>query len=385
MQALDEIHPNAWHGIARGTWIAAKDSLAARLDSLTPESATVEVMRLVASLSANGRDGHQFAVPQPGSDGLFLPIRVYEFDEGLTITDALAPHDSLIGARITAIGSAPIEQVLAAIEPLVPRDGPATVRGFRPIFLVRLHVLQGLGLIPLGRGPVELTVAMGASTTTASVSPIDAAAWQRLVGAAGFDRLPYRAAVRYLDARPEPWSFEYLADAGAVYLRCTDIRRVPAGFVGELRDRLNQPDVERLIVDLRQNPGGDNHEYPPVLEVLDEWSAIHPSRLFVLTDRVTFSAASNFATEIEQRTDAVFVGEPMGGGLNFWDDVSFFDLDDLPIPIQVGVSTRYWEKSVPDDPRLTIEPDLAVRVTATDYFADRDPVLNAALAAELGT
>ena len=42
----------------------------------------------------------------------------------------------------------------------------------------------------------------------------------------------------------------------------------------------------------------------------------------VITDRVTFSAASNLATEIEQATDAVFVGEAMGGGLNFWDEVT---------------------------------------------------------------
>ena len=48
--------------------------------------------------------------------------------------------------------------------------------------------------------------------------------------------------------------------------------------------------------------------------------------------------------------------------------------------MQVGVSTRYWEKGVPDDPRLTIEPDLAVPLTAADYFAGRDAVLEAVLA-----
>ena len=40
-------------------------------------------------------------------------------------------------------------------------------------------------------------------------------------------------------------------------------------------------------------------------------------RLTVLTDRLTFSAASNLATQLEQSTSARFVGEPMGGGLNF--------------------------------------------------------------------
>jgi hypothetical protein len=52
--------------------------------------------------------------------------------------------------------------------------------------------------------------------------------------------------------------------------------------------------------------------------------------------------------------------------------------------MRVAVSTRYWEKSTPDDPRLTIEPDLAMPVRAADYFAGRDPLLEAVLAGEAG-
>jgi hypothetical protein len=47
--------------------------------------------------------------------------------------------------------------------------------------------------------------------------------------------------------------------------------------------------------------------------------------------------------------------------------------------MQVGVSTRYWEMSTPDDPRLTIDPELPFPVTAADYFAGVDPVVEAML------
>ena len=110
------------------------------------------------------------------------------------------------------------------------------------------------------------------------------------------------------------------------------------------------------------------------------FAGVHPGRLVVLIDRVTFSAAANLATEIEQSTDGTFVGEPTGGGLNFWDDVRQVHLDHLPVPMMVGVSTRYWQFAEPDDPRLTIDPDVPVTVTAGDFFAGRDPALDAALA-----
>ncbi len=73
--------------------------------------------------------------------------------------------------------------------------------------------------------------------------------------------------------------------------------------------------------------------------------------------------------QLEQTTDAVFAGEPDGrrprralGGAAA-----------LPLAPRVGVSTRYWQFAAPDDPRLTIDPDIAVPVTASDYFAGRDP------------
>ncbi|HET6649080.1 MAG TPA: hypothetical protein VFH79_02865, partial [Candidatus Limnocylindria bacterium] len=138
-------------------------------------------------------------------------------------------------------------------------------------------------------------------------------------------------------------------------------------------------EVRRLVLDLRQNPGGDNSTYGSLVDLVKEWAEAHPGALTVLTDRVTFSAASNLSTEIEQRTDARFVGEAMGGAPNFWDDVRWVDVDDLPIPMRLGVSTIAWQFAPADDQRLTIDPDVAIEVTAADHFAGRDPALDAAL------
>ena len=105
-----------------------------------------------------------------------------------------------------------------------------------------------------------------------------------------------------------------------------------------------------------------------------------PGRLTLLIGRLTFSAAANFATEIEQTTGATFVGEAMGGSPNLYGDVRPSRLPFGPLgPIDVYVATRYWVKSTADDPRITIEPDVAVPLSSTDYLAGRDPVLEAAI------
>ena len=56
-----------------------------------------------------------------------LPLRLWLFadDEGadeVVVVDALAPYRDLIGSRIDTIDGHPIADVLAEIDPIVPRD-----------------------------------------------------------------------------------------------------------------------------------------------------------------------------------------------------------------------------------------------------------------------
>jgi Peptidase family S41 len=378
---LEKIHPEPFHGIDRAVWVAAKDDLAARLPTLTIDEAVVELQRLVALLSREGRDGHQFAFRTNAAEGPILPIRIHEFEEGVFIT-AADDDSSLIGARIDAIEGRPIADVLAAIEPLVPRDGPATVPLFRPLFLLRTTVLRGLGIVEEGGVAISVTLPDGSTQDVELTGePIDDYLdWATIFG---FIRLPPHAGLDYLHQMDAPiFSWRFLEDSRSVYVRYTLVQGAQAADLISLRERAAMSDVERVIVDLRQNPGGDNHNIRRILEVLQDPAVDRTGRLFVLTDRVTFSAASNFTTQIEQSTGAIFVGEPMGGGLNFWNDVDQVSLPNWPAAMQVGISTRYWQFATPDDPRLTIEPDIPVALRAADYFAGVDAALEALLAAE---
>lgn len=374
LERLEAIHPEPFHGVARDVWVGELRDLQDRLPRLTADETTVEVMRLVALLSRAGRDGHQFALPLPGNEGAMLPLRLYFFEEELVVTDALPPYDDLVGGVVTTIGEVPVEEVVGRTEPLVPRDGPATVPTFQPQYVLRTEVLRGLGLMT--GDTVTITVERDGSVREQELTPVpfdEHAAW---AGGLGVIRLPERPDTAYLTDLDQSLTWERLGSV--LYVRLTEVRAEPD-------DRLvrasQDPDLTRLVLDLRQNPGGDNHHNPPMVDLLSEFEESHPGRrAVVITDRVTFSAASNLVTDLERYVDPVVVGEPMGGGLNFWNDVTWVHLDQLPVPMQVGISTRYWQQAEdPADPRLTVEPDVPVTVTAEDYFAGLDPTLRAAL------
>lgn len=199
---LEMTHPEPFHGVSRSDFVSALEDLKAGIATMAPAGALVETMRLTAMLSSQGRDGHQFAIPHANSEGPILPFRIYEFDDGVFIT---ADHGrrGLVGARLVGIGGHPIGDVLAAIEPLVPRDGPATVPSFRPFFTLRTQVLQGLGLA--APGPVEVEIERDGETESLTVDPISHAEFQAWGGQGGFTFLPESEALIY--RRPTETNF----------------------------------------------------------------------------------------------------------------------------------------------------------------------------------
>ncbi len=375
VQRLEAIHPDPYHAVDRAAFVGELEALKRHLPELSQEEAAVGLMRAWALLSRE-RDGHQFALPLDDESDPILPIRVYEFADGVFVTDAMPPYEDLVGSRITALGGSEIDEVLALLEPLVPRDGPATVAAFRPLFLLHATVLRGLGLV--GDGPVAVSLDGPAGRREASLEPVPSAAFREWAGWLPFTGLPPRDGLRYTQPADANLTV-VLLDATTVYARYRQVQRVDDAVLQELVELAGEPSVRRVIVDVRQNPGGDNFTYPPLVSALMDDAVDRPGRLVLLTDRVTFSAAANFATEVEQSTTATFAGEPMGGGLNFWNDVDWITLPDFVLPMRLAISTRYWQKSTPDDPRLSIDPAVALPVLSSDYFSGRDPVLAAVM------
>src|SRR5262249_51702037 len=112
--------------------------------------------------------------------------------------------------------------------------------------------------------------------------------------------------------------------------------------------------VRAVIVDLRNNSGGENTTYGYLLDALARIS--RTKRIVTILPRTTFSAAENFVTELERRAHPVFVGEASGGSPNLYATVT---PTALPASgVTVNVATVYEQKSTPDDPRITTEPQV---------------------------
>ncbi len=382
LERLTALHPDPFVGEEPVAFEARVAALADRADTLSDDEFLVEVMRLIGG---RDRDGHTGLVPfAQGDRGLTAwPLALYQFEEGLYVVDAMDPVTDTVGQRVVEIGGRSIDEVAAAVTPLVSRDNEWTVRARLPGYLVVPEVLFGLGLLPDGVPALTLEDDAGQRTElTPSPIPIgEWVEWRNLF----YPLVPLTLPLddegpRYLRNRGEAFWSEVIGDALYVGYRqvtsSTASGDTISGLASEVRSALADGAVDRVIVDIRGNPGGDNFTYGPLRDALRRQAEEAPGSVVILIGRSTFSAAGNFATELAAEPGIVFVGEPTGAAPNLWGDAR-----EVRLPhsgLVVHIATRTWEFA-PEDDSLAVEPDVSIPVRWSDYAADRDATLEAAL------
>jgi hypothetical protein len=181
------------------------------------------------------------------------------------------------------------------------------------------------------------------------------------------------------------YKFDYLEEHQLVYVAYRVVRNMPDESIAQFCDRLftfiDTHAVERLVIDIRQNSGGDNRLNQPLVHNLIRCPAVNqPGHLFTLIGRKTFSAAMNLAVDLERNTHTLFVGEPTGASPNHYGENGSVTLPNSGITFTL--SLWYWQSSTPNDQRPWIEPHIPVDLSSTDYRDNFDPALSAILSQE---
>ena len=381
-QQLETVHPDLFASVPRARFRAAVESAAARADELSENELLVELMRIAALPGiGNGHSGIFPGDPQHRRDLHLYPLRLYAFPDGTYVVDEKG-NDTLIGARVTGIGGVPYAEVAKRVRPLVPHDNPSNLQGYLPHWVLTAEVLDGLGIAD-GLSPLEFAVTQGGKSRSVTLTPVPVstyvATFRDPIHGHYPSILPRRKpAPLYLRKSASLLWVDTLDRGRAVFVGFNSVQRPSQALVDRVTKLSRGPQVKRVIVDLRLNGGGDNTTYGSLLGALTESSVNRKGRLFVLIGRATFSAAANFAADVDRLTKATFIGEPTGGFVRgYGDTVSVL----LPKSgINVRIAARYWDFGKGSrDRRLAVNPDRKVKVTIADFLAGRDPVLAAAL------
>jgi hypothetical protein len=364
-------HKNLYFKISAERFQAEVAALKARIPKLSRPEFLADLARLVASVG----DSHTSftVIPQKA-----FPLKLSWFKEGICVTDTASEYAELLDGRLESVDGHPVEDVVRAFSGIIPHDNDAQVEDFVPRFLASSEHLLGLGLIAEPDEATFMVRAPSGRRVSAKMTSVPLGAIKRVTWAApAVDpaRLPL-----YRRTAGSAYEYAYLADSRTLYFAYNSCRDVPgkpfAVFAGGLWDAVRTNPVERLVIDLRNNGGGDSSILDPFIAQLAADKAINrQGRLFVILGRRTFSSAILNAIDLKKKTEALFYGEPTGGKPNHYGEIQTLTLPHLGL--KVSYSTKYFQFVEGDEPSLV--PDVLVELTLEDYLALRDPVLEAIL------
>jgi hypothetical protein len=358
-------HKNLFHTVSREQF----DQAVADLDEAIPTLARHQIIVGLSQITARVGDGHT-GVHLP-ADFRRYPIALFWFGNELRVTAAIKEQEEALGTRVVKIGDLGMNEVQARVArcfPSAENENAWYVLGTSPAFLLRPEVLHALGVVPeVDRAKFTFENDEGRQITLElQAVPQDGSLQERLVRVAPLEPLTRQR-------REERFWFTWLPESKTVY---TSFRGYdPLGSkAGELFRFLDDNPVDRLVIDMRQNGGGDFFKgRKHLIEPLKDRPGLNqPGKLFVIIGRQTFSAAMVNAIDFRKQTNALLVGEPAGERPN-----SYSENDEMTLPnsgVVVSYSTRYYKFLDEDVP--AVMPDQRIDPAWEDFKAGRDPVMD---------
>lgn len=344
------------------------DRAVADLDARIPDLTDPEVMVGLQRIVAMAGDGHT-SITLPFRQ---LPVGLRWFKDGLFVTAAPAGDTRAIGSRVVRIGEMDINQASDLVNTVISRDNDMGLREISSAYLASHEILYALRIMPeSGKARYLLEDAAGARFPL-EITPDSPPRINAPDPAVGF--VPYWRR----DVSRAYW-FEYLEAAKTMYVAYNICQDIPgqafAAFAQQVFSVIDANDVRRLVVDVRNNSGGNSSVVDPLYRGIQQ----RRSRLtvFAIMGRGTFSSGMWAANTLSLSYAAALIGEPTGGKPNQYGNVGAFNLPNSQLRVQH--STQYFTIR-PGDNNPAIFPDIPVDFWSADYFSRHDPFLAAALA-----
>lgn len=180
------------------------------------------------------------------------------------------------------------------------------------------------------------------------------------------------------------YDYKYLEENKALYFEynaCVDMDGIKFEDFNDIMFKdIEANEIEKIIVDLRGNSGGNSEILNPFTERLRSYVESNSNvKVYVLVGRETMSSGMFAIFRIKDAApDTVCIGEPTGGAIDCYGDVKVFYLPNSQLPVQY--STKYFEFSKTFKYEIkgsnTYTPDILLSPSIEDLADGNDVVLN---------
>lgn len=368
-QALESNHIDLYHQIDKASFESTINTISKSIDHLSDWEIALKLMRLTRKIG----DGHT-AVSITNWETHAFPMSVKKISNQWRVVKISADKKELLGARLESIDGTNIEEVerkLSNVVQYVENSHSEVVRigNYLPIseLLYTLKITQSaqkavFGLVTADNKKLNLTV---------KALPKSELAQQQ------YEHLSIQSSAV---GKPKNADFDYLWYTNIEGTKATYIRfdNYPSfeemvGFVEKLIEFTTHNQSQQLVIDLRNNGGGDLYiglVLANALNLVDSVDWKHG--VYVLTSGVTFSAGASNAALFRQLLNAQVVGTPTGSNPTGYQDMGEFVLPNSKLRITYSKRLFRIQEMITEG----VQPDRLIKHDWESYSQGEDNVLN---------
>lgn len=348
-QKLEERHANLYHTYDKQRFWKDINELKVLSNSISDKELLIRISELLAKVG----DAHTFLDfrNQRNWEYKRIPLEVNYFNDGLYVIGSNVNLKHLIGSKISAINSHPIDTIIKRVEYVGYNENVFTRLISVSRFIIYPDVLKRFGFAT-NVNSVDVEFEKRNKSTITEIIPIaqDSIKW---VFAHNGDGQRYPMTYQQTDSI---FWFGYEQKSQLLYIQINKCRENETHQFETLSEDIlkitSEKRPKKLVIDLRRNVGGNSQLTYPLLYALTKYEKDVPEgQIFIIIGRWTLSASIVLSVEIGKFCNPIFIGEPTGAAPNLFGENSY----PLTLPnseIEISYSSEWFQPAGPfiDDP-----------------------------------
>lgn len=383
-QNLSEKHSNVYHTIEKQDFEKKFSNLKKDVPTLKDYEIRLNMAKIVASIG----DAHT-SLNLDFKDGRGYPFGVLWLGRDLKVLAIDKEYKEIIGYNLIAINNMPIKEVIAKINTLISHENDQWLKVINVKYVLMPEVLTFLNIIKDDKAEFAFSDDKG-NVRKLNLSPKTSTELNIVYARDLTTKKPLNMQQDNSTLYSNLYWYKYIPEDKIMYFQYNqcidrdiarsmgfkDWEQYPefSKFSDELIKALNVKEVEKFIIDLRNNTGGSSKLMSDFAgKLYDVKKLKEQGKVFVITGKKTFSSGVMACLTIKNSTKALFFGESTGGNVNGYGEVT-----DITLPnskIQISCSTKYFGLSPEYKEGFT--PDVTIEQSFNNYISGIDDVYEA--------
>lgn len=307
-EKLEKIHPNPYRYISRNDF---KNLLYKNIEDIdTMKELGLNIMSVLAKLN----DGHTYLVPSIdvlGRETFIFDFRY--FSNGYYLVSSSKDLEKYLGYRLMGINGFTTQKLEKIVAKFIPQENEISTNYYFSSIIREPFLLEYLGI--KRKEYITLHFEREKKVVSVNMNPED------YVCKSVFLKDMVRDGYITLQERESYW-YTCFEDLNAFYFQYNDCTERDDLNISEIVRSIKDGNFQNIIIDLRNNRGGDSDVLSPLVRFLKESKGIY--KVFVLVGIDTYSSGIINLLELCTIDDVVSIGEiPHGNPTHYGEVVSF--------------------------------------------------------------